>query len=598
MLKKALILALLAWTSPAVAATFYVDGACSTSGDGTTQTCGANGPFKTIAESVAVMSAGNTILVKAGTYPEFITISGKNGTAGSRIVLKAFGSDVVTMDGSGAPVPTTSAVHVTSSSYITFDGIDVIDWTSSKNCFGIFASSDNIVITNFVVSNCKSGVRADDSSNITVSNGESFGNFFHGLWYENVSTGTVDTVISHDNSDPGENDGIHIDDSRDVLVVDSIAYNNYEQGFDASGHCDHCSGGVCSDTCFSAQRVTFRNCVAYDNGEANANGGYKLEGHKGDNLTIENSIAYSNGGLCGFCVMGSKDSTVKNSTSYGNLDGLRVTNCASPCVQGYQTGILIRDNIVFDTSDPLTVGNSNTSVTLNYNGYHLSADDPDAIEYHGSNYSLANFNTYKSDTGQDANSATGDPLFVNTADPDGPDNTWFTADDGLLLQAGSPYKNAASDGLDMGYRILSGDVTAPGTVSNLAAGSPTDDCITLTWTAPGDDVGVGTATTYDVRYAASSIGNDAAYTAATSVDGEPAPQVAGSAESFQVCGLSPSTEYFFAIKTTDEAPNTSELSNSPSATTEVGAAAPPRRMRSRVPFIGYIPIPQRERKAA
>jgi hypothetical protein len=578
MLKKAIILALFAWASPALAATFYVDGACGSSGDGTTQTCGGTGPFKTIGESISSMSAGNTILVKAGTYGESITISGKNGTAGSRILLQAFESGTVVMDGSGVAAPTTSGFHISSSSYLTVDGIDSIDWGSNKHCFGIFSSSANIIVTNFVASNCKSGVRAEDSNSITLSNGTSSGNFFHGIYYENVDIGTVDTVISHSNSDPGENDGFHIDDSRDVLVVNSIAYGNAEQGFDASGHCDHCAGDVCSATCFSSQRVTFRNCVAYDNGEVPNVGGFKLEGYRGDNLVIENSIAFSNDGLCGICVMGSKDSTVKNSTSWGNLDGLRVTNCSLPCVQGYQTGILIRDNIFFDDTDQLTVGTSNTSITLNYNGYFVSPDDPDGFDYRGCpTENLGTFNEYQSCSGQDANSAAGNPLFVNTADPDGADNIWFTADDGLLLQAGSPYKNAASDGLDMGYRILSSDVTAPSTVSNLAAGSPTDDCITLTWTAPGDDAGVGTATTYDIRRALLEIGDGAKYTTATQIDGEPAPKIAGSAESFQVCGLSASTAYYFALKAIDEAPNfnTSALSNSPTATTTAADSTAP-----------------------
>jgi hypothetical protein len=38
-----------------------------------------------------------------------------------------------------------------------------------------------------------------------------------------------------------------------------------------------------------------------------------------------------------------------------------------------------------------------------------------------------------------------DPLFVNSADPDGPDNVWMTADDGLTLQSTSPAINAGTD---------------------------------------------------------------------------------------------------------------------------------------------------------
>ena len=82
----------------------------------------------------------------------------------------------------------------------------------------------------------------------------------------------------------------------------------------------------------------------------------------------------------------------------------------------------------------------------------------------------------------------------------------------------------------------------------------------------------GTATTYDVRYSTSTItaGNWASATQAT---GEPAPQVAGSAETFTVTGLSESTTYYFAIKTSDGVPNESGLSNVPSAATATTAPA-------------------------
>ena len=113
--------------------------------------------------------------------------------------------------------------------------------------------------------------------------------------------------------------------------------------------------------------------------------------------------------------------------------------------------------------------------------------------------------------------------------------------------------------------------TAPDAVTDLATGTVTTSSVDLSWTAPGDDGATGTATTYDVRYSTSTItaGNWATATQAT---GEPAPQVAGSAETFTVTGLSESTTYFFAIKTSDEVPNESALSNVPSAATADGTA--------------------------
>lgn len=43
------------------------------------------------------------------------------------------------------------------------------------------------------------------------------------------------------------------------------------------------------------------------------------------------------------------------------------------------------------------------------------------------------------------NSITSDPLFVNPGNPAGPDGIFFTADDGLMLQCGSPAINSGSD---------------------------------------------------------------------------------------------------------------------------------------------------------
>lgn len=84
--------------------------------------------------------------------------------------------------------------------------------------------------------------------------------------------------------------------------------------------------------------------------------------------------------------------------------------------------------------------------------------------------------------------------------------------------------------------------------------------VLLTWIAPGDDGNVGTATEYDLRVSVDSITEDN-WDIAGQVIGEPIPQVAGSAESCAVTGLSPRTTYYFAIKGVDEAANWSELSN-------------------------------------
>jgi hypothetical protein len=96
--------------------------------------------------------------------------------------------------------------------------------------------------------------------------------------------------------------------------------------------------------------------------------------------------------------------------------------------------------------------------------------------------------------------------------------------------------------------------------------NPTSSTIKLSWIAPGDDGATGTATAYDIRYRLGAAITAAFWASATQVAGEPLPKVAGSSETFTVTGLNPGTTYYFAIKTADEVPNWSPISNSPSGT--------------------------------
>jgi len=114
------------------------------------------------------------------------------------------------------------------------------------------------------------------------------------------------------------------------------------------------------------------------------------------------------------------------------------------------------------------------------------------------------------------------------------------------------------------------DSISPADVTDLVASTGTSNgTVDLTWSAPGDDGNTGTATTYDVRYQLATLGpldTETEWNAASQATGEPAPQPAGSTENFTVAGLTPGTAYYFALKTADEVPNWSGLSNTDFAT--------------------------------
>lgn len=88
----------------------------------------------------------------------------------------------------------------------------------------------------------------------------------------------------------------------------------------------------------------------------------------------------------------------------------------------------------------------------------------------------------------------------------------------------------------------------------------TPTSVQLTWTAPGDDGTIGTASQYDLRYSTSAI-NSTNFASATRWISTPTPAAPGTSQTTTVTGLNSSTTYFFALKTGDDVPNWSVISN-------------------------------------
>ena len=93
-----------------------------------------------------------------------------------------------------------------------------------------------------------------------------------------------------------------------------------------------------------------------------------------------------------------------------------------------------------------------------------------------------------------------------------------------------------------------------------AAQTVTWNSVQLSWTTPGDDSLTGTAAQFDLRYSTSAI-TASNFASATRWNGTPVPGTSGTRQSTTVTGLVPNTTYWFAIKTGDEVPNWSGISN-------------------------------------
>jgi hypothetical protein len=84
--------------------------------------------------------------------------------------------------------------------------------------------------------------------------------------------------------------------------------------------------------------------------------------------------------------------------------------------------------------------------------------------------------------------------------------------------------------------------------------------VELTWTAPGDDGSVGQATQYNLRYSTTAL-SEQNWSSATEAGALPTPEPAGTEQSTTVTDLEPKTQYYFGLKSADEAGNWSALSN-------------------------------------
>ncbi|MFN8547168.1 MAG: hypothetical protein U0527_04145 [Candidatus Eisenbacteria bacterium] len=106
------------------------------------------------------------------------------------------------------------------------------------------------------------------------------------------------------------------------------------------------------------------------------------------------------------------------------------------------------------------------------------------------------------------------------------------------------------------------DEIPPSAVGDLVASDRPGGEVLLEWTAPGGDGNLGRASAYALRYSLSPI-TDATWDAATPVSGLPAPAAPGTKESLLISGLPKCHWLNFALRTADEWPNWSALSNQP-----------------------------------
>src|SRR5881396_1815444 len=177
-------------TAEGAASTLYVDRAnpaCSDSGPGS-----QSQPFCTIGAGAALVTAGQTVQVASGTYPEVVRVA-RSGAAGASIVFTSAPGAAVTLTGAS------NGFALSSVSWVTVNGFTITGTVS----YGINVSGgSHVTLSNNHVSQAghpvqgqiAAGIRLSGVSDSLVSRNVSDHNSDYGIAVVGGSTGVV---VSH-----------------------------------------------------------------------------------------------------------------------------------------------------------------------------------------------------------------------------------------------------------------------------------------------------------------------------------------------------------------------------------------------------------------
>ena len=251
-------------------------------------------PFATITKAMSAAQAGDTVYVRAGTYPAF-------SIAKSGITLAGYSPEVPIISGG-------SGIRCYNKTSITIKGFEVVG--ASGNYTGAITldgCSSSVVESNLVHDNIAatvSGIFVSGSSNRIIRN-KVYNNNLSGVRVYGTSLNNeiaFNTIYNHTLS-TGDSDGIDLSGSGVTMtnIHDNTLFGNSDDGLDT----------------WDSPGNFITNNVSYGNGGTGDGNGFKLGGTvTGGNNQVKGNVAYSNK-ACGFTSNGNGNYYESN-TSYNN----------------------------------------------------------------------------------------------------------------------------------------------------------------------------------------------------------------------------------------------------------------------------------------
>jgi len=385
------------------AITYYVAKTGSNSNPGTNSQ-----PFRTIAEGVRNLSAGDTLYVKAGTYAESIRTSGgmfvPNGTSWSNpITVAANPGDTVIIK----PLAGNAFFWITDgqTKYLIIKGFKVDGANTALHGFKFANKTKRVRVMDTEVKNAKAsgilvtvpsntyhefinvhvhhngssrldhGFYLETSGNLVKNsrfhnNSGSGGKFFHGSASNASSNNIAYDNIFYDNTTSGDwNCGLLLSSGNNNVAYKNVAYGNF--------------AGFC--IAFSVTNARLYNNISY------ANDYYGIYvGHTSSGSRVENNTVYNSGTNGIFVGDGATTATVKNNISHSHSNNLKLTNATNS--NNLTSNPLFvsasgKDFHLQSSSPAIDAGTSISGISSDYDGKPRPSGakfDIGAYEYQGS----------------------------------------------------------------------------------------------------------------------------------------------------------------------------------------------------------------------
>ncbi len=390
-----------------------------------------NTPWLTIQKAITVVSAGDTVYIKSGTYTERVILE-TSGLIGNYITLSNYLNDEVIIDGNGIiwddPINRWNGlVDISGLNYIKIYGLKIINSYFS----GIFLeNSSNIIIENNTTYNTfSSGIGVWSCNNITIKENEielacnlggeeciSVSDSFNCQIFQNN--------VHHNGQGINGGEGIDIKQgSYDINVYQNLVHhlNNrtgiYADAWDSHTYniniyqnkvynCTETGIAIASEFGGLLENINIYNNISYNNKfEGIQLGGWTNEDYVGPtpvkHIKIINNTCYNNGSIANSYGFGisidnafAEDVILRNNICSENSNQIQVINILSGLVVDHNLIYGDNDNeyAIFGTEfileDPLFIDASNLDLNLQSNSPAIdfgSSNEAPNFDFNGTN---------------------------------------------------------------------------------------------------------------------------------------------------------------------------------------------------------------------